>query len=136
MFQKPEPRAKQRRRERRVEAKALEVARAEAHDRDGYCRLYVLDAGWRAELQRMFGACNGPSEFAHLGDSRRFRTRGQDPEVRHSASGGIMLCAGHHRTGVYAYDRHTLRIDELTDRRANGPLRFLTRDNTWEESTR
>lgn len=133
MFQKPEPRAKQRRRERRVEAETLAAARAEAVERDGYCRLYVLDANWRVELQRMFGACSGPSEFSHLGESRRFKTRGQDPEVRHSSAGGIMLCANHHRTGIHAYDRHTLRIDELTDRRANGPLQFWTDDNLWTE---
>jgi hypothetical protein len=133
MLSKPEPRKKRKAREKRAESKAMTAAWDDATNRDGYCRLYVLDPSWRAQLWRMFGPCRGPGEFAHLGESRRFKTRGLPPAERHSADGGIKLCAAHHREGPHAYDRHTLAIEELTDQRANGRLRFSAGDDVYEE---
>lgn len=119
---------------RHAETKAMRAAYEGASDRDGYCRLYVLDAAERVRVWSMFGNCFGRSEFAHIGDTRRFKTRGMAPERRHCREGGIMLCAGHHRVGACAYDLNRMSIEELTDRRADGPLRFWSGDSVYEET--
>ena len=90
--------------------------------RDGYCRVA------RNPLAAM-GPCWGVSEWAHLGESKRFKTRGQDPERRHTTKGTAMLCTGHHRD----YDEHRLQIEELTPERANGRLGFVRDGRRFEE---
>ena len=125
MLPKPEPRRREKARRKRAEAKAMWSAWEETLERDGPCRLqFVPD----------FGSCEGVSEFAHVGKFRRHATRGMAPERRHSRIAGCHLCSGHHRTGRYAYDRHTLDIEPLDDvRYCDGPLRFRAGDLVYEE---
>jgi hypothetical protein len=61
--------------------------------------------------------CHGVSEWAHLGDKKRFKTRGQAPEIRHTTAGSLMLCQKHHAD----YDAGRMAIDGDD---ANLPLRF------------
>ena len=61
-------------------------------------------------------------EWAHLGSKKRFKTRGMEPEDRHSTQGTMRLCAYHHR----AEDNHRMRID-VGDKGADGPVRFVFR---------
>ena len=58
---KPEPRKRAKGRRQRVEIAVVKTVRAQVKDRDGYCRLY----GVQAPLA--FGPCAGPSEWAHVG---------------------------------------------------------------------
>jgi hypothetical protein len=90
--------------------------------RDGYCRL----AGVRPFT------CEGPSEWAHLGDHRRFKTQGRPSQERHTTAGSLMMCRAHH----HAYDQHWLRIEPMTDRGADGPMRWFydTRTIVYEET--
>jgi hypothetical protein len=61
-------------------------------ERDGGCRLAGLP----------LGPCSGVLGLAHLGEWKRFNTRGLEPEERHLVIGAFVSCAGHHR----AYDAH------------------------------
>lgn len=129
MLAKPESRKRQKAREKRQDAKALARVYVEVSDRDGYCRLYVLDRAWRATIWDRLGPCAGPSQFAHFGDLRRFKTRHKPPEERHTRAGALKLCQAHHE----AYDQHRLAIDALTDRGTDGRLRFARAAAAWEE---
>jgi hypothetical protein len=106
-FPKPEKRVTTKGRKRRQERAVIAVVRAVCVERDGYCRLSALHA-----------ECGGPSEWAHLGDKKRARTRGMTPELRHTTAGSLMLCRTHHRL----YDSGILDIDALTDRGADGRI--------------
>jgi len=102
---------------RRREQRILTRVRNLVQDRDGHCRF----GRWGQDVfAGVFGLCDGVSELAHLGDSRRFKTRGQAPEIRHQTAGALMLCTRHHRM----LDAHEIAIEELTERRADGPLQF------------
>src|SRR5260221_341989 len=59
----------------RAEAAVKKLVRAQVAYRDGHCRLMGC------------GPCHGESEWAHLGDKKRARTRGQAPTVRHTTEG-------------------------------------------------
>jgi hypothetical protein len=107
---KPEPRARVKGRKDRKETGVKQLVRALCVDRDGDCRLQ--------KVPRFL--CSGESEWAHLGDQKRARTRGMEPEERHTTAGSLMLCTGHHR----AYDSGRMQIDELTPDGADGPLAF------------
>lgn len=111
---KPEPRKRVKGRKDRAEAKVKKSVRAQCVDRDGYCRLNHYSVPFS------FGMCKGASQWAHLGDKKRFKTRGQSPEQRHSTWGSLMLCDGHHD----AYDLAKMRIRILTPFGADGPLEF------------
>ena len=124
-FPKPEPRRREKRREQDAETRVKTWVRARVVARDGRCRL----AGW-PQAQVLFGACRGAAEWAHLGAFRRSKTIGQDPEARHRPEGSLMLCASHHRTGPWAYDRHRVDIEPLSSDGADGRLRFVSRDRT------
>lgn len=101
---KPEPRKRSKRRKDRQEKAVKTTVREQCVERDGYCLIATrLPAGLRAVL----GPCSGPSEWAHVGTHRRFRTRGQAPESRHTVKGSGMLCEKHHK----AYDAHRFDID-------------------------
>ena len=116
---KPTPRRILKARRKRRAAKVVKSVRAQCVARDGFCRISrpAMDLAGRP-----LGDCAGPSEWAHMAAARRWKTRGQAPEVRHTTAGSLMLCRGHHN----AYDReHTLEIVPLTTQGANGPLRFL-----------
>jgi hypothetical protein len=121
---KPESRRRIKARLRRMETDVVHAVRPQCVDRDGYCRLNVVEGEAYELVTRLFGECQGYSEWAHLGDHRRARTRGQDPEVRHTTAGSLMFCAGHH----HRYDANDFTIEETTARGANGPLRFVTPD--------
>jgi hypothetical protein len=97
-------------RKQRAERKVATSVRAQCVARDGYCRLMGLDV------------CEGPSEWAHLGDKKRFKTRGQAPEVRHTTAGSFIACRRHHR----AYDAGVIQIEVRSDLGADG--RLLVRD--------
>ena len=88
---KPEPRKRRKAREDRREAKVERLVRERVIARDGYCRLPAT----------VFGEHDGPSEWAHLGDWKRYRTVGRAPEDRHSTAGSLCLCRRHHTL----YDR-------------------------------
>lgn len=107
---KPEKLKTTRGRKRRREGKVTKSIRAQCVERDGYCRLMGV------------GTCDGPSEWAHLGEKKRARTRGMDPEVRHTTVHSMMLCHLHH----YLYDVGTITITLRTARGANDPV--LVRD--------
>lgn len=132
MFPKPEPRDKQKAREKRAEAVVISEVRKLVSDRDHYCRLYWFTQETRHAIEDLFGPCAGKSEWAHMGDHRRFKTRGKEPEERHTTNGSLMLCEAHHR-GARGYDTNYFSIEPLTARGANGPLRFRCEDGTFEE---
>ena len=80
--------------------------------RDGYCRV---------QYDGTVGKCSGPSEWAHFGESRRFKTGNQAPEVRHTVEGSLMLCQKHH----HAYDNYRLFIRAIDPAKGcEGPLVF------------
>lgn len=116
---KPEPLKRVRGRKTRAEAKVKSAVRAQCYERDGYCRLFPLT--------RMV-ACKGGWQWAHLGEKKRFKTRKMAPEVRHTTAGSLILCERHHTM----YDGRfvggsrppRLLIEALTERGADGPLRF------------
>jgi hypothetical protein len=115
MARKLGPVAKARARKARKDAAVAKKVRAKVADRDGYCRV-----GRDSGLQFVF--CQGPSEWAHFGDKKRFKTVGMPPEERHTTAGSLCLCASHH----VLYDRCLLHIEALTEDGCNGPLKF-----TW-----
>lgn len=96
------------------EATVIARVRPVVVERDGPCRIA------RNLTLGFLGACGGPSEWAHVGSHRRFKTRKMEPEVRHTSAGTVMLCGAHHD----AYDAHQFQIEELTDAGCDGPLAF------------
>jgi len=114
---KPEPRKRVKGRRRRAERKVIDRVRPAVVARDGYCRVANV---------RAMGACRGASEWAHLGEKRRFRTRGLPPDERHTTADSVMFCDGHHD----AYDDHAFEIEKLTTGGADGRLRYVARDGT------
>ena len=104
----------------RAEATRKRVIRARCVERDGYCR--VSPSGTVVgDVIEIIHVCSGPSQWAHLGEKKRFKTRGQAPEVRHTTAGSLMLCTKHHDD----YDEGRLSIvgDD-----ANKTLRFVRRE--------
>lgn len=114
----PGPTATRRRAKAAKDGRYARTIRAQVAERDGWCR--VRRDGWTDAILMVFGACNGASEWAHLGDKKRFKTRGLPPEERHTTAGSLMLCEKHHD----AYDEGRLTI--LGDD-ANGTLEFRIR---------
>ena len=109
---KPERRTTTTRRKRRQERAVTQSIRAQCVARDGYCRVSSDGVDFN---------CSGPSEWAHFGDHTRARTRGQDPEQRHTTAGSLMLCRFHHRQ----YDAGVLQIFALTTAiGCDGDVRF------------
>jgi hypothetical protein len=117
---RPEPRKRVKARKQRHAARVVKSIRAQCVERDGHCRA-ARDLGVTYGCD-WFLFCDGPSEWAHLGEKRRFKTRGQTPERRHTTAGSLMLCQHHHR----AYDAARLVIEAGADG-ADGPLRFAVR---------
>jgi hypothetical protein len=116
---KPEPRKRVKGRKQRHAAKVVQSVRQQVVERDGYCRAmpgtyptFIGDKG-----RALVGLCDGVSEWAHLGDKKRFKTRGQAPEVRHTTAGSLMLCTKHHQD--YDAGRMVIEGDD-----ANLPLKF------------
>lgn len=96
----------------RAEAKVEKRVRAEVETRDGHCRF--------SQSNVMAAVCNGPSEWAHFGDKKRFKTRGMVPDARHTTAGSLMLCRKHHSE----YDAGRLAIEALTASGCDGLLSF------------
>ena len=86
------------------------IVRAKCVDRDGACRF--------AEATIELGSCEGRSEWMHLEEKKRARTRGMKPEFRHTTAGSMMGCTRHHAE----YDAGKLRL-ALGERGADGPIR-------------
>lgn len=103
---KPGPTARHRAKRRRAEAPVAAKVRAACVERDGYCRFMGLTQ------------CAGPSQWAHLGEKKRARTRGMAPEARHTTTHSAMACERHH----WLYDSGKLAIG-MTERGADGPMR-------------
>ena len=122
-LQKPEPRARVKRRRLRIEGQVAARVRRECVERDGYCRL--------AEVE-IVADCFGPSQWAHLEDKRRFKTRGMEPAERHCTEWSLMLCQRHHDD----YDQHRIDIQAATSRGADGPLGMACRSQDHRESER
>lgn len=116
---KPGFQARKTAKRRRAEGPVITAVRAACVERDGYCRY------WNDTFARCFvsAECHGPSEWAHLENMRRGRTRGMKPELRHTTAGTAMLCRFHHR----AYDAGTLRIASITGTGADGPMVWTTK---------
>lgn len=100
------PRAKDRAKRRRADSAYALKVRADVDERDGYCRFTGLTR------------CAERSEWAHLEDKKRARTRGMEPEERHTTAKSLKACAHHHRL----YDAGKIQI-AMTERGADGPIR-------------
>ncbi len=122
--QKPAPRCAK---ATRVEARIKRAVRAQCVLRDGFCR--VASASYYHPAFRLFGRCDGVSEWAHLEGARRFKTRKRAPELRHTTAGTCMLCTRHHR----AYDARQIAVEVLTAAGADGPLVWHTRAGKWQD---
>lgn len=105
--------------QKRSESAVAKAVRAACVERDGYCR--VPTSAW-------LGPHGGPSEWAHLGDGKRFKTRGMAPADRHSTRLSLMLCRRHHA----ALDASVLAIIPITAAGADEALRFRCgEDDIW-----
>ncbi len=101
--------------------KVVQSVRAQCDERDGPCRIGRPRPG--DQVVGDPGACRGESQWMHLGEKTRAKTRKQAPEVRHTTQGSMMGCTAHHDR----YDgraRPRLGIEQLTAKGADGPLRF------------
>lgn len=97
----------------RATAKRVKSVRSLCVERDGYCRI-ARDTG------DVFD-CYGPSEWCHFGSSKRFKTRGQMPEARHTTAGSFIACQFHH----YEYDHRELKITAVDQQLGcDGELRY------------
>lgn len=123
-FPKGEKRVTARMRTKRQAAKVVTTVRARCVERDGDCRIGDWELNpddWHDDALRGDGqpaiVCEGRSEWAHLGDKKRFKTRGMPAERRHTTAGSLMLCTRHHTD----YDHGRLQI---VGEDANEPLEF------------
>lgn len=120
---KPEPIARTKRRKQRQAAKLVKSVRAQCVDRDGYCRFGNWEDNpddWHSDALEG-DECDGPSEWAHLGESKRFKTRGMDADARHTTAGSLMLCKRHHDR----YDGRRKPKLSIVENDANFPLTFI-----------
>lgn len=99
---------------RKAESKVVADVRERVFRRDWRCRACA------AGVPREYGMTFQEDQWAHLGNHRRFKTRGMAPEERHTTQGSMRLCDQHH----HQYDHHTLNIIMLTEAGADGPVRF------------
>lgn len=115
---------------RRAEWPVAKAVRAACVERDGFCRVGSLGSGMDDQFSAgMFvpalaDGCDGRSEWAHLGEMKRAKTRGMKPDARHTTAGSLMLCTKHHDR----YDgrqRPRMAIHELNPIGANGALHFI-----------
>lgn len=119
-IRKPEPRKRSKRRVKRHEVKVAGTVRALCVERDGHC---LIASRVPLSVARLLGPCDGPSEWMHIGESRRYRTRGQVAEERHTTAGSGMGCKRHHA----AYDAHEFDIQTYRDVGMDGPLSIVRR---------
>ena len=113
----------------RAEAKVAKAVRAKCVERDEDSR--VRWSAW-ASMGGTLEQITSRPEWAHLHAQRRSKTAGMPPEARHSTQWSLMLPRAIHRL----YDAKELDITALTDRGADGPLRFEYRGKNYEEPER
>jgi hypothetical protein len=118
---RPEPQRRVKARSKREAAKIVRQVRAACVERDGRCR-YANDVH-AAVLTLPAGAvcityCEGESEWAHLNEFARYKTRGQPPAARHHTHGTAIICKRHH---AMLHDKK-LTVSFLSDLGADGPL--------------
>lgn len=123
---KPGPTARYRAKRRRAEGPVAKKVRAACVERDGECRI----CNWEDNPDDIHYEplpyaedewSNGPSQWAHMRESSRAKTRGMKPEDRHSTLGTLMLCEFHHDR----YDgrrRPRIQIVATSELGADGPL--------------
>ncbi len=110
----------------RQAAKVVQSVRAKCVARDGDCRVKLAVPNDVVFLMLSPDVeCRGESEWAHLGEKKRAKTRGQAPDVRHTTELSAMLCTKHHNQ-YDGRERPRLVIEPLSPRGADGPLRFTT----------
>lgn len=119
LYPKGEKRKTIKARRKRQERKVVMATRPQVALRDGYCRVEATP----------LGDCRGPSEWAHFGEKKRFKTRGLPPEERHTTAHTLMLCEGHHDD----YDEGRMTIEAKDARVCDGDLRFEMDGIVWEE---
>lgn len=110
----------------RVEKKVKTDVRSKCVARDGDCRIGNGAVGIVDQIVGEIGECDGPSEWAHLEEKKRSKTRGQEPEVRHTTAGSCILCRRHHNR-YDGRERPAIAVAKLTKRGADGPLRWTKR---------
>jgi len=119
---KPGPTSRYRAKRRRAEGPVAKRVRQQCDDRDGYCRMGRAVMGFNDDtwtVRSAVDACEGPSQWAHLGDGTRAKTRGMKPEQRHHTTHSLMLCRlNHDRYDGRDYPRLTIRA--LTESGADG----------------
>ena len=115
-------RARVKRRASKAEAVIKKHVRAECVERDGACRIgdWEMNPDDLHDDDLEHDPCDGRSEWAHLGEKKRFKTRGQAPDVRHTTAGSLMLCRHHHGR----YDAGKLAITGSAD----GVLEFWIKE--------
>jgi len=126
---KPGPTARYRAKRRRAETPVIKFVRAQCAERDGDCRVCDWENNpddWHSDdLEPIDDLMCNPSQWAHLGDGKRARTRGMKPEQRHTTAKSLILCQVHHdrydgrakpRMFIAELDNHGLGAD--------GPLEF------------
>ena len=114
-------------RARRHERKVKTSVRAAVATREEHrCRLWPVG---QLQSEGILGFCWGLPEWAHLEEQQRFKTRGQSAERRHTTAGSLLFCFNHHT----AYDAGLMTIAFLTDRGANGRMRFKRAGVVYEE---
>ena len=106
----------------RCEAEQQHYIRAKCVARDGDCRIATDRFRNGISAEKAQADCDGRSEWAHLGDKKRFKTRRMNPMDRHTMEGSLMLCTQHHQ----AYDAGTLRITPTDPMKgADGVLEYF-----------
>lgn len=106
----------------RAEALVERLTRAACVVRDGECRYHSATSKYDDVFVNVVPdwKCGGPSQWSHFGAKRRARTRGMEPEERHTTAGSLMLCLPIHE----AYDAGLLKITALTRHGCDGRLKF------------
>lgn len=107
------PTARARAAKARKDAAYATKIRAKVQERDG-------EVGCRA-WGNFVGVCEGRGEWAHLGEKKRFKTRGLPPAERHTTAESCLLCTKHHD----AYDAGEIGYLCLSCWGADGPM-------TWD----
>lgn len=126
---KPEPHKRVKDRKKREERAVIKTVRPAVVTRDGLCRLRSMCRAF----QLMFGACAGPSEWAHWREHSRAKTRGMAPQIRHTTSQSLMMCKRHHNDYDKGHGVTRLYIEALTERICDGRLRFIKGECSHDE---
>lgn len=118
-------------RRQRQAATVVQSVRAQCVERDGDCRICDWENNpedWHEDdLDYPDELSVNPSEWAHLNEGTRAKTRGMSAERRHTTAMSLMLCQFHHDR---LDGRHHPRITiTATEPRlgADGPLEIRTK---------